>query len=70
MNKTVQNETCPKGNVPNWTQMSKRKRPKLDTNVQKETSPTGHPTGHKWTKEQLDAIYEKGSNILVAAAAR
>ena len=24
----------------------------------------------KWTKEQQDAIYEKGSNILVAAAAR
>ena len=24
----------------------------------------------KWTKEQEHAIYEKGSNILVAAAAR
>ncbi len=24
----------------------------------------------KWTKEQLDAIETKGSNILVAAAAR
>lgn len=24
----------------------------------------------KWTKEQEQAIYEKGSNILVAAAAR
>ena len=24
----------------------------------------------KWTKEQQDAIYEKGENILVAAAAR
>lgn len=24
----------------------------------------------KWTKEQENAIYEKGSNILVAAAAR
>ena len=24
----------------------------------------------KWTLEQQDAIYEKGSNILVAAAAR
>lgn len=24
----------------------------------------------KWTKEQLQAINEKGSNILVAAAAR
>ena len=24
----------------------------------------------KWTKEQSQAIYEKGSNILVAAAAR
>lgn len=24
----------------------------------------------KWTKEQQDAIYENGSNILVAAAAR
>ena len=24
----------------------------------------------KWTKEQESAIYEKGSNILVAAAAR
>ena len=24
----------------------------------------------KWTKEQQDAIYEKDSNILVAAAAR
>ncbi len=24
----------------------------------------------KWTEEQQDAIYEKGSNILVAAAAR
>lgn len=24
----------------------------------------------KWTKEQLQAIEEKGSNILVAAAAR
>ena len=24
----------------------------------------------KWTKDQQDAIYEKGSNILVAAAAR
>jgi len=24
----------------------------------------------KWTNEQLQAIYEKGSNILVAAAAR
>lgn len=24
----------------------------------------------KWTIEQHDAIYEKGSNILVAAAAR
>ena len=35
-------------------------------NVQKETS----PTGHKWTKEQQDAIYENGTNILVAAAAR
>lgn len=23
-----------------------------------------------WTKDQQDAIYEKGSNILVAAAAR
>ena len=24
----------------------------------------------KWTEEQLDAINEKGSNILIAAAAR
>ncbi len=24
----------------------------------------------KWTEEQKDAIYENGSNILVAAAAR
>ena len=24
----------------------------------------------KWTNEQNDAIYEKGANILVAAAAR
>lgn len=24
----------------------------------------------KWTKEQSEAIYEKGENILVAAAAR
>ena len=24
----------------------------------------------KWTKEQKEAIYEKGTNILVAAAAR
>ena len=24
----------------------------------------------EWTKEQQDAIYEKGTNILVAAAAR
>lgn len=24
----------------------------------------------KWTKEQEEAIYEKGTNILVAAAAR
>ena len=25
---------------------------------------------NKWTKKQVQAIYEKGSNILVAAAAR
>lgn len=25
---------------------------------------------NKWTRKQVQAIYEKGSNILVAAAAR
>ena len=48
--------------VPNATKMSQEKRPQRDMKGE-------YMSKVNWTSEQKDAIYEKGSNILVAAAA-
>ena len=50
-----------KRTVPNWTFCPKKNRPQLDKRSKKMPN---------WTNEQKQAIYEKGNNTLVAAAAR